>query len=160
MENLLIRQTKESDLQELVELNNLIWDSSNTPEEIYWESVMDYSKYFPSGSQFVAIINGKVAGYIGYKNPIKLKSNRHVLEIDIGVHPNFKRKGVGSQLLDYIFNWGKINGFLKVSIRVLSTNPSALLFYISNGFIEQGRLKDEFLLDGQFVDDILMYKKL
>ncbi|YCA41711.1 GNAT family N-acetyltransferase [Bacillus sp. JZ8] len=155
-----IRPSIESDSKELMDLNNLILNNSNTPAFFYWESVENYSKQCPVGKQFVASINDKVAGYIGYKNPTGLKSNNHVLEIDIGVHPDFQRKGVGRALLNYIFSWGKKNGFTKVSIRVLSTNQPAIPFYISNGFKEQGTLKDEFLIDGKFVDDILMYKML
>ncbi|QQK77705.1 GNAT family N-acetyltransferase [Salicibibacter cibarius] len=155
-----IRQTKESDSEELMDLNNLIWNKSNTPAFFYWESVEEYSKHCPVGKQFVAIINDKVAGYIGYKNPTGLKSNSHVLDIDIGVHPDFQRKGVGKALLNHVFSWGKKNGFVKISIRVLSTNRSAIQFYISQGFKEQEMLKDEFLIDGKFVDDILMYRML
>ncbi|MFC7063442.1 GNAT family N-acetyltransferase [Halobacillus seohaensis] len=160
MNNIVIRKSKESDFPELVNIDKLIINNMNTPALNYSLSVEEYSLHRPGGSQFVAVINNQVAGYIGHNNPTKLKSNSHVLEIDIGVHPEFQRKGVGSELLSYIFLWGKENGYRKVSIRVLSTNKAAIPFYISNGFNEQGRLKDEFLLNGEFVDDILMYKML
>lgn len=119
----------------------------NTPVSIEQHSVESYSKHRPPGSEFVAIINDKVVGYIGYHTPTKLKSNSHVLEINIGVHPDFQRKGVGRELLNYMFSWVKENGYKKVSIRVLSSNISAIPFYLSYGFKEQGRLKDEFIID-------------
>ena len=114
----------------------------------------------PAGSQFVAILNGKVAGYIGYKNPTGLPTNTHVIELDIGVHPDFQRMGVGKKLLDYICTWAKVEGMTKIAIRVLASNPTAINFYLDNGFIEQGRLVDEFFIDGKYVDDLLFYKKL
>lgn len=159
MEKLLIRKTVESDLQSLIDLNHVIWNTFNTPSEISFRSVEEYANYFPPGSQFVAIIADQVAGYMDYKNPTPLESNKHVLEIDMGVSPDFQRMGVGKALMDYILFWAK-EGYLKVSLRVLSTNEKAISFYQANGFNEQGRLINEFLLDGKLVDDILMYKML
>ncbi|MNN82623.1 hypothetical protein D3C81_1995730 [compost metagenome] len=49
------------------------------------------------------------------------------------------------------------SGVRKLSLRVLATNPSAISFYKSCGFIEQGRLVEEFYLNGQYIDDILMW---
>jgi RimJ/RimL family protein N-acetyltransferase len=158
--NLLIRPSTMSDFGQLVELNNVIWKDYNTPQPIYWESEDDYSKQCPAGSQFVAISNDNVAGYVGYKNPSKLRSNIHVLEIIIGIHPNFQGKGIGKALINYTCKWGKENGITKLSLRVLATNEPAISFYLKNGFIEQGRLIDEFIIGGKFVDDILMYKKI
>jgi ribosomal protein S18 acetylase RimI-like enzyme len=160
MNNIFIRESKESDFQELMNIDNMVFNNSNTPALTYWQSVEDYSKHYSPGNIFVALINDKVAGYIGYHSSTRLKSNCHVMEIYIAVHPDFQKKGVGGELLNYISSWGKQNGFKKISLRVLSTNKSAIPFYISNGFKEQGRLIDEFLLDGKFVDDILMYKML
>lgn len=160
MNNICIREAKESDLHTLMDIDNLVNNNSNTPAFTYWNSFEDYVKHYSPEKRFVAIINDKVAGYVGYDNPTGLKSNRHVMEIYIAVHPDFQKKGIGTELLKYIASWGKQNGFIKVSLRVLSTNKTAIPFYISNGFKEQGRLFDEFLLDGELVDDILMYKML
>lgn len=158
--SILIRQSKKADLAELVNLNEVTSNHLNTPASIERQSAEEYAEQRPPGSEFVAIINDKVAGYIGYHTPTNLTSNNHVLEIHIGVHPDFQRKGVGSELLTYIFLWAKKNGYRKISIRVLASNISAIPFYLSNGFLEQGRLKEEFLIEGKFVDDILMFKKL
>lgn len=160
MSETVIRPSIEADLPELIALNHLIWNGTNSPATIHYPSVTEYAEHYPPGSQFVAVIANRLAGYIGYKNPTGLLSNSHVLEIDIGVHPDFQRSGVGKQLIDYIFKWGKENGYGKVSIRVLETNTQAIAFYKAKGFIEQGRLIDEFFINGQFVDDLLMYKKL
>lgn len=158
--NISIRESKQSDFQELMDIDNLVFDNSNTPALTHWQSIEEYSKHYSPNSQFVAIIDDKVAGYIGYTNPTGLKSNSHVIEIYIAVHPDFQKMGVGSELLNYITSWGRQKGYKKVSLRVLSTNETAIPFYISNGFKAQGRLLNEFLLDGKLVDDILMYKML
>jgi len=42
----------------------------------------------------------------------------------------------------------------------MATNTSAIKFYRSLGFVEQGRLVKEFIIEGHEIDDILMYKWL
>jgi hypothetical protein len=75
--NIFIRETKESDFQELMNIDNMVLNNSNTPALRYWNSAEEYSKHYSPGSQFAAIIDDKVAGYIGYNNPTGLKSNSH-----------------------------------------------------------------------------------
>jgi len=48
----------------------------------------------------------------------------------------------------------------KLRLRVLATNPRARRVYDRQGYVEEGRLVGEFMIDGQLVDDILMAKGL
>jgi ribosomal protein S18 acetylase RimI-like enzyme len=153
-----IRPSRKEDFKQLVQLDNLIWNNSNTPQPLNWESAEQYGQYCPEGSQFIAVTEHIVAGYIGFKPPTNLMSNKHVMEINIGVHPDFQGKGIGKQLLHFVSNWAKGSNIRKISLRVLSSNEQAISFYEANGFQEQGRLVDEFLIDDTYVDDILMYK--
>ncbi|OCA86263.1 GNAT family N-acetyltransferase [Bacillus sp. FJAT-27986] len=157
---MVIRSSRIEDYEQLIELENLIWNYTNTPMPIVWESVADYAQHFPPGSMFVAIEDGRVAGYMSVKYPTPLESNCHVWEMAIGVHPDFQGKSIGSKLLQFLDEEGKKRGIRKISLRVLSTNTPAISFYKRNGYIEQGVLKGEFFLNGQYVDDILMYKEL
>ena len=160
MKQIMIRQCKEADFEELMNIDHIVFNSTNTPALICHQTVEEYAKHYSLESLFVAEIESHIAGYIGYTNPTGLESNRHVMEIYIAVHPDHQNMGVGRELLNYISSWGKQNGFHKVSLRVLSTNEAAVRFYSSNGFKEQGRLIKEFILNDKLVDDILMYKIL
>lgn len=157
---MVIRASRIEDYEQLIELENLIWDYTNTPMPMVWDSVADYAGHFPPGSQFVLIENGKLAGNMSVKYPTPLDCNRHVWEIAIGVHPDFQGKGIGSKLLQFLDEEGRKHGIRKICLRVLSTNITAISFYKKNGYLEQGVLKGEFFLNGQYVDDILMYKEL
>jgi ribosomal protein S18 acetylase RimI-like enzyme len=157
---MVIRTSRIEDYEQLIELEHLIWNYGNTPLPMVWESVADYAGHFPPGSQFVAIEDRRVAGYMSVKYPTPLESNRHVWEMAIGVHPDFQGKGVGRKLLDFLDAEGRKHGIRKICLRVLSTNTPAISFYKKNGYIEQGVLKGEFFLNGQYVDDLLMYKEL
>jgi RimJ/RimL family protein N-acetyltransferase len=43
---------------------------------------------------------------------------------------------------------------------VLSTNAPAIRLYHRAGFVREGTLTDEFLIDGRYVDDVLMAKRV
>jgi RimJ/RimL family protein N-acetyltransferase len=47
-----------------------------------------------------------------------------------------------------------------VSLRVLATNPRARRVYERAGFSVEGVLREEFVLDGAFVDDVLMARRV
>ena len=49
---------------------------------------------------------------------------------------------------------------LKLSLRVLGTNPGAQRLYESCGFVVEGVLRSEFLIGGELVDDLLMARHL
>jgi RimJ/RimL family protein N-acetyltransferase len=157
MMNIEIRLSKEEDFRQLMELDKNIWNSATTPGEIAWTSVEEFAKRNPAGSQLVALIDGKVGGYLGFHHPTPLATNKHVLELDIGVDHRLQGKGIGKQLLQKGKELAKTKGIHKLSLRVLSTNEGAIQFYKKNGFIEQGRLINEFYINGKYVDDLLMY---
>ncbi len=160
MNNISTRNLQDADYPEMMRIDQLVFNSSTSPAPMKQRTIEEYAERYTVDKVFVAEIEGKVAGYIGYDNPTGLKSNSHVMEFYIAVHPDFQGKGIGRALINHLTNWGREQGFLKLSLRVLSINEAAIAFYISNGFKEQGRLMKEFLLDGVFVDDIMMYKML
>ncbi|MNO32796.1 ribosomal-protein-alanine N-acetyltransferase [compost metagenome] len=142
----------------LMELDSLVWDKHSSPGgQIHWSSREHYLQKCPPGSQIVAGIGDTICGYMGFSSPTPLQSNNHVYDINIAIHPNFQRRGVGRILMNEMKTVAAKSGVRKLSLRVLATNPGAVSFYGSCGFVEQGRLVEEFFLDGQYVDDILMW---
>jgi len=156
-----IRFSVLQDIQQLMELDHLIWDEKVTPASFRrWISQEEYMAHRPVGTQLVAVKGNIVCGYLGLQSPTPLPSNSHVSELDIGVHPAFQRRGIGRKLLDTAAAVAYGQGKRKLSLRVLSTNEEAILFYKRCGFTEQGRLVQEFYLGGRYVDDLLMYRLL
>lgn len=155
-----VRFSRESDFEQLLEIDNRIWNTATTPAVIKWNSVSEYKQRNPEGSQLVALVNGKVAGYLGFHSPTPLDTNQHVLEIDIAVDHHFQGSGVGKSLLSSAEKIFKERGIKKLSLRVLETNSGAISFYQKCGFIEQGKLINEFFIDGKYVNDLLMYRLL
>lgn len=96
-------------------------------------------------------------GYVGYSHPTTMPSNRHVYQLHIAVSPDYQQHGIGTRLLTEMKRIAADDGVRKLSLRVLSTNQAAIAFYKRFGFRVQGVLVEEFWLDGQYVDDILMW---
>ncbi len=160
MNNLVIRALQEEDFPEMMKIDQMVFSSTNTPAPMKQRSLEEYAGRYSADTIFVAELEGKVSGYIGANNPTGLASNSHVMELYIAVHPDTQGKGVGRVLIEHLISWGSQQGFKKISLRVLSTNEGAIAFYKANGFLEQGRLVREFILNEEYVDDILMYRLL
>ncbi|MDT0000450.1 GNAT family N-acetyltransferase [Listeria cossartiae subsp. cayugensis] len=151
-----IRLSKREDAASMIELEHLVWTPGTTPGNIHFDSEADFLLKCPPGSKIVVANEDKVVGILGYKSPIPLASNQHVVEIDIAVHPDFQRAGIGQILMDKMKEVAREKGYIKISLRVLSINKKAIHFYEKNGFKQEGFLEKEFIIQGEFVDDILM----
>ncbi|MBT2732613.1 GNAT family N-acetyltransferase [Carnobacterium sp. ISL-102] len=156
--NWIIRLSEQKDFPQLRTIENQIWHLGNTPHVTTYETVADYQKHYSAGSQLVALAanSQEIAGFLGFHPPTNLTTHQKVWEVDVGVHPAFQGKGVGTALLTAIKALAVKQGIHKLSLRVLSTNPAAIHLYQKNGFQVEGRLKDEFWIEGQFIDDLLM----
>ncbi|ASS77244.1 GNAT family N-acetyltransferase [Tumebacillus algifaecis] len=157
---LIIRPSTAEDAVQLVALENIVWTSDIAPVPIHWDSTADYLQSCPPGSQLVADLDGVICGYVQSKPPTPLPSNSHVTELAIAVHPAYHSRGIGSQLLQAIEADARLHGKRKLTLRVLASNEKAIQFYKRCGYLEQGRLVQEFYLNGNYIDDLLMYKLL
>ena len=115
----------------------------------------------PPEAHLVAELDGRLAGYIRVKPVTPLPENAHVLGIvGLAVAPADRRRGIASALLAAAEQHARARGARKLSLRVLSTNGSAMRLYERHGFEREGTLRDEFRIGGRFVDDVLMSKHL
>ena len=63
-----------------------------------------------------------------------------------------KHANLAQQHIDF----AKKEGFKKITIQVMGSNPAALKLYNKLGFVEEGRLKKEFFIDGEYIDDCIL----
>lgn len=109
----------------------------------------------------VAETGGVVSGYAKLGQPSPLPSHAHVLELGgLAVGPSHQRAGVGRRLVEAAVQEARSRGARKLSLRVLGPNTGARRLYASCGFVVEGVLAAEFLLDGHYLDDILMARDL
>ena len=115
----------------------------------------------PPEAHLVAELDGRLAGYIRVKPVTPLRENAHVLGIvGLAVAPANRRRGVASALLAAAEQHARARGARKLSLRVLSSNETAMRLYERHGFQREGTLRDEFCIGGRFVDDVVMAKHL
>ncbi|MER6350149.1 GNAT family N-acetyltransferase [Streptomyces sp. NPDC001532] len=109
----------------------------------------------------VAELDGAVVGYIRLGLPTPLACNAHVRQIQgLAVADAARGAGVGRALLRAAQDEARRLGARRVTLRVLGHNTPARKLYESEGFVVEGVLPEEFLLDGAYVDDVLMGRSL
>ncbi|QFU82763.1 GNAT family N-acetyltransferase [Natronorubrum aibiense] len=86
----------------------------------------------------------------------ELPSLSHTAELTVGVSPELRRHGVGSQLLEYGLEWADSAGYRKVYQNIPATNEGALEFLESNGWQREGEHKEQYRIDDAFVDEIML----
>jgi ribosomal protein S18 acetylase RimI-like enzyme len=115
----------------------------------------------PPDAHLVAELRGGVVGYVRLKAPTHLPENAHVIQVQgIAVDPAARRQGVAAMLLAAAEQYSAERGKRKLTLRVLSTNTAAIALYERLGFTREGVLRNEFIINGGYVDDILMAKPL
>jgi predicted nuclease with RNAse H fold len=88
---------------------------------------------------------------------LPLAAAAHVIEVKgLAVAPGRQGEGIGSRLLDAAIERVRGEGGRRLVLRVLATNPGAIGLYESRGFVVEGAFRDAFLLDGSYVDDVMM----
>jgi ribosomal protein S18 acetylase RimI-like enzyme len=102
-----------------------------------------------------------VIGYAKLTQPMAHASHQHVLQLGgLAVDPDRQRAGAGRLLVQAIVQEARARGARKLTLRVLGSNTAARELYARCGFVTEGTLHAEFLLDGQYVDDVLMARYL
>ncbi|GGU78519.1 N-acetyltransferase [Streptomyces filipinensis] len=109
----------------------------------------------------VAETDGRLAGYVRIARPTPLASNAHVLQIQgLAVAEEARGQGLGRALIRAAIEEARGRGARRLSLRVLGHNAPARALYASEGFAVEGVQPQEFLLDGAYVDDVLMGRRL
>jgi ribosomal protein S18 acetylase RimI-like enzyme len=152
-----IRPASEQDGDALRALDQATWSWDVSPAPPPPPEKRFFSKESGPDNVLVAMTDGVVAGYVKLARALPLESNRHVLEVmGIAVDPAQQRRGVGRLLIAAAAREASARGARRLRLRVLGPNTAARAFYESCGFKVEGVLRAEFLLDGRYVDDVLM----
>ncbi|MEV0095355.1 GNAT family N-acetyltransferase [Streptomyces sp. NPDC050738] len=105
--------------------------------------------------------DGTLLGYLRMTPATPLACNAHVRQINgLAVADSARGKGIGRALLHAAFDEARRQGARRITLRVLGHNAPARALYLSEGFAVEGVLRGEFLLDGAYVDDVLMARPL
>ncbi|MER6027817.1 GNAT family N-acetyltransferase [Streptomyces sp. NPDC001851] len=157
-----IRIAVAADEEELAVLDRTTWSTLHAvspPPEPPYEPFFD-ERHRP-GDYLVAEAGGRLVGYVRLARPTPLASNAHVLQIQgLAVAEEARGRGLGRALIRAAVEEARTRGARRLSLRVLGHNAPARALYESEGFAVEGVQPGEFLLDGAYVDDVLMGRRL
>ncbi len=141
-----IRKCTTKNLNRVIEIERKSFKYPYPPSLFRW--------YMRNGLFLVAEENEKIVGYvIGMKKGLKEKKEEESkggLIASIAVLPNFRRKGIGTSLMEKM-----VGEMEEVEIQVRKNNRDAIKFYEKLGFIEKS-LVENYYQDGE--DAIVMKK--
>jgi RimJ/RimL family protein N-acetyltransferase len=161
----IFRKANKSDAKELIEYFNVIGGESDfltfgigqfgrsvEQEEEFIENVL-----IKENALFIiAEVNGKVVGNLNFSGGLR-KRTAHVGEFGVSVLKEYGGKGIGEELIKYLINWSKNSGIIrKINLKVRIDNTRGINLYRKLGFLEEGIVKRDFLINDQFYDCLLM----
>lgn len=106
----------------------------------------------PLAKYLIAKINNKIVGFVGVWTII---DEGHIT--NMAVHPEFRKKGVGSALLTSLIESSKDWGCNSLTLEVRSSNKAAKDLYKKFGFLEEG-IRKNYYRDNE-EDALIMWKR-
>jgi phosphinothricin acetyltransferase len=114
----------------------------------------------PRHPVLVAEVDGHVVAW-GSLNPFNLReAYRFVADFSIYVERGWRGKGAGRVVLTRLIELGRAHGFHKLVLSAFPSNEAGMALYTKLGFRTVGIYKEQGLLDGKWVDTIVMEKLL
>ena len=104
---------------------------------------------------FVACTEGEVVGWVHIDHP-EMEKLSHTAELTLGVLEEYRGHGVGSHLMQRGLEWAAGQGYEKIYNSVPSSNEAALSFLEEHGWGEEARRRDHYMMDGEYVDEVMM----
>lgn len=127
MKNLVIDKMTLADLNEIS--NNLTSDF----DEFWNSSILESELKNPFSQYIIAKLNKEIVGFAGVIDTVDQ------LEItNIVVKKDYRKNGIGNELLTKLITLAKENGKDKITLEVNNTNLAAIKLYEKNGFKNVG----------------------
>jgi ribosomal protein S18 acetylase RimI-like enzyme len=151
-----IREAATTDGDRLDEIDRLTRSSENSPSP-FGEATTPFFEHLDPTDVLITTDQDGISGYIQFRQPTPLASNAHVWQINgVAVDPHYQGRGLGKALVEAAIREIGSRGGRRITLRVLSTNLTAQRLYARCGFVVEGVLRSEFILDNREVDDVLM----
>lgn len=126
-------------------------------EKDFLQSVIDDERSL----LLIATVDGKHVGNCSLMSVGRYKRYRHRCDVAIALYQEYCGTGIGSLMLNTIFEIAKENGYEQAELEVIAENKNAIELYKKLGFVEYGRFPDNMkYADNTYVDAYWMMKKL
>jgi RimJ/RimL family protein N-acetyltransferase len=126
-----------------------------------WQDALANSVDEESGRLLiVAEVNEQVVGHLRLFSAWYGAKSRHVGEVGLAVIEPWRERGIGKVLLDYALKWAVFAGFQKATATVFANNQRAINLFSLYNFTQEGCRTKQLLVEGNFVDEVLLGKLL
>lgn len=160
-DNVTVRPATAADEGPLGELDRAAWSPLHA---VMPRPQSPYPSFFGRSDPadiLVAEQHGRILGYLRVAVPTPVPSNAHVRQIQgLVVAEDARRRGLGRALVRAAVDATRRQGATRITLRVLGHNHPARSLYAAEGFVVEGVLPGEFILDGEAVDDVWMGRSL
>lgn len=114
----------------------------------------------PRHPALVALVEGAVSGWASLNQFNPRAAYDHVADISVYVAREWRGRGVGGALLHALERRASGLGYHKLTLAGFPSNEAAVRLYTRHGFVTVGIYREQGLLDGRWVDVLLMEKLL
>ena len=114
----------------------------------------------PRHPVIVAEDNGHLIGWGSLNQFNPREAYRHVVDFSIYVERAYRGKGIGKVMLTRLIELAREHGFHKMVLSAFPDNSGGMALYERMGFRTVGVYKEQGMLDGRWVDTIIMEKLL
>lgn len=158
----LVRPAAAEDDAALLTLDDAAWTAgSGLPSTRAEQRTAYFSERRKPETHLVAALGGQLVGAVSTHQATPFPEGAHVFGLwNLIVAEHARRTSIASALLSAAERLAGAHGARKVGLRVLATNTGAIRLYEQHGYAVEGRHADEFLINGAYVDDICMGKRL
>jgi RimJ/RimL family protein N-acetyltransferase len=159
----IVRRAEPSDAQGLTDLGNAV---GAEPEGWLvttngWRNPADERRYlrairrYPNAAVFVAEAEGRIVGRLSVARD-QHPASSHVAELGLMVAASYRRRGIGTALLEAAVDWARATGVRKLELHVFPHNEAAIRLYERFGFVREGYRRAHYRRGSEYVDAILM----
>ncbi|MEU4391441.1 GNAT family N-acetyltransferase [Kribbella sp. NPDC023855] len=157
-----VRRAVEADEAALLAIELTAWDaSSGFPSMTAPDRTAFFSERSGPDAHLVAELDGEVVGYVRLQDKYPFPEGAGVLSVNgLAVAGSARGRGIGSILLTAAGDEAKRRGARKITLFVHGTNTVARRLYERHGYVVEGTLPREFVIDGQYVDTHVLARHL
>ncbi|GAA0205441.1 GNAT family N-acetyltransferase [Halobaculum roseum] len=156
-----IRPARQDDFEGLVAAIRQVTDeetyvvAESIAEQLLYEETVTRHNSVESRVFFVAVADDAIVGWTHLDLP-QVSRVRETAKQTVGVVPEYRRSGIGGQLLRRGLDWAEANGFRKVYNSVPVTNAAALDFLGDHDWETEAIRRDHYTIDDEHVDEVMM----
>jgi len=103
--------------------------------------------------------DGQIVGILGFIGHQRAEES-HSGEFGISVAREYRGRGIGTALIEALIAWAPKHGVSRIECYSWSNNPGSARLYRRMGFVEEGRLRQAIMRDGEAIDALLLARLL